>query len=135
MVQLLNSGETTLAKSLVTKAGTPSEGGDLWWTGYLLGIVQRAANRIDRDREAQAQFAVAVIGALLNALPVTIMVPAALLLEIVDEARGDALKGENLGDLLLHGMKASLTGEGHRAVRDLLGNGFADALDSRVQTR
>ena len=135
MVQLLRSGCYDLVQTLVVNAGRASEGGDLWWTGYVLGIVQRAANRIDRDKASQADFVVNVIGGLLNALPSLAQVAASLALEIVNKARQNSDEGQNIGDLLMHGLKTALAGEAHKEDRRELGAGFTDALDSHGATR
>jgi hypothetical protein len=107
----------------------------LWWTGYVLAIIQRAANRIDRDKAAQADFVVNVIGGLLNALPSLGQVAASVMLELTNKARQDAASGKNVGDVLMHALKKALEGESHRQDRQLLGDGYADGIDSKTATR
>jgi hypothetical protein len=135
MVQLLRSGRYDLVQNLTINVGRPSEGGDLWWTGYVLAIVQRAANRIDRDSSAQADFVVNVIGGLLNSLPSLGQVAASVMLELTNKARQDAETGKNIGDVLMHALKLALEGESHRQDRKLLGDGYADGIDSKGATR
>lgn len=135
MVQLLRSGCYGLVQTLVTNAGRSSEGGDLWWTGYVLAIIQRAANHIDRDRAAETDFVVNVIGGLLNALPSLGQVAASVMLELTNKARQDAASGKNIGDVLMHALKKALEGENHRQDRQLLGDGYADGIDSKTATR
>lgn len=135
MVQLLRSGSYNLVQNLVSNASNSSAGGGLWWTGYMLGIVQRAANRIGRDKAAQADFVSNVIGGLLNALPSLAQVAGSLAVEILNKAREDVSNGQNVGDVLMHSLKTALAGESHKEDRRELGAGFVDALDSRIDTR
>jgi hypothetical protein len=135
MVQLIKSGETERVKALVSKAELESEGGDFRSTGYVLGIVQRAANRVESDNERKIELAVGLIGALLNALPAAQQVTAAVYLEIVNDARKLGANGVHLGDVLMHGLKSALAGDANIRSRDLLQQGYADAIDSRNATR
>ncbi len=135
IVQLLKSGEAELVKALLAKAGLESEGGDFRSTGYVLGIVQRAANRVDRDNERKIELAVGLTGGLLNALPAAQQVVAALYLEILNDARKLTANGMNLGDVLMHSLKTALAGDANIQSRDQLQQGYADAIDSRNVTR
>jgi hypothetical protein len=135
IVQLLKSGESEFVKALVAKAGLESEGGDFRSTGYVLGIVQRSANRVDRDNERKIELAVGLTGALLNALPAAQQVVAALYLEILNDARKLTANGMNLGDVLMHSLKTALAGDANIQSRDQLQQGYADAIDSRNVTR
>jgi hypothetical protein len=131
---LLQSNETNQVKESLLAVAKASPG-NYEHPGYLIGIVVRAANDIDRNAQDSVNLAYDVVSALLNAVPVGGQI-AGEILKTAASTIGEASKSSsNIGDLLFAGMESTLKGPAHKAQRKQLLDGFLAGIGSAVATR
>jgi hypothetical protein len=131
--QLLLAGEEARVVDLVAQARSTAAG-EYRWAGYMLGIIVRATNKIDQERETEVSFASNLVSALLNAAPLAGQVGAELLKSVSFQMQEDASIQLRLIDRIDRGMRKALAGPQHIAERDRLNLGLIDAIGTSFQT-
>jgi hypothetical protein len=114
---LLKFGQTSRIVSLVS-ATTESSGGDWRWPGYLLAIVDRAAEKVKQERDDALNLASDLISAFLNAASLGFQILGESAKTLALYVRSTVKSGEDLGKFLETGIAKALEGKGFEVERD-----------------
>jgi hypothetical protein len=131
---LIRSGHDEVVQKLVAEARQTTPGGDYRWAGYLLGIVLRSTNNIDRSREDEVSFACDLVSGLLNAAPLAGQIGGELAQSITLQIRADGKSDMKLGERIGRGLSKALAGPNHESDRDRLNLGLIDAISTSILT-
>lgn len=133
ITMLIRSRRDKEVTDLITEARAGASG-DYRWAGYLLGILMRATNNLNRDLDERIDFASNLVSALLNAAPLAGQVGGELFKSTVAHIRSSAKPDMSVSDLISLGLKKALKGPEHIAERDRLNLGLLDAISTSLAT-
>ncbi len=133
ITMLIRSRRDKEVTDLITEARAGASG-DYRWAGYLLGILMRATNNLNRDLGERIDFASNLVSALLNAAPLAGQVGGELFKSTVAHIRSSAKPDMSVSDLISLGLKKALKGPEHIAERDRLNLGLLDAISASLAT-